>query len=145
MRTWPLLCVLALGCAGERGDDAAGDTADVAARPGSTWVEAEGCGVDFRGVGQEPGWVLEIDCEKEISLLTDYGQQRVVFPLATQRSAVDSAVTYRASAGEHTIEVRIVPEACQDVMSGEAYPATVAVRFDGRALEGCGRWMTSEK
>ena len=117
-------------------------TAAPAATPaGTTWVEAEGCGVDFRGVGQEPGWVLEIDCEKEISLLTDYGQQRVVFPLATQRSAADSAVTYRANSGEHSIEVRIVPVACQDVMSGDPYPATVAVRFDGRALEGCGRWM----
>ena len=141
-----MLCLLLVGCAGERGDGSVRDTTDVAAQPGTTWVEAEGCGVDFRGVGQEPGWVLEIDCEKEISLLTDYGQQRVVFPLSTQRSVADSAVTYRASSEAHSIEVRIEPTPCADVMSGEPYPATVAVRFDGRALEGCGRWMgTTDK
>src|SRR5688572_8216226 len=33
------------------------------------WLEATGRGIDFRAVGQEPGWYLEIDSERSMHLV----------------------------------------------------------------------------
>jgi hypothetical protein len=94
---------------------------------------------DFRAVGQEPGWLLEIRHARELRLITDYGADTAVtsVPPAETDSAT-GARTYRATVGARDLQVLIQPTACNDAMSGESYETTVTVTLDGHAYHGCG-------
>jgi hypothetical protein len=94
---------------------------------------------DFRAVGQEPGWLLEIRHAREMRLITDYGADTAVAPVPP--AGIDSASgsrTYHAVAGARDLQVLIQPTACTDAMSGESYETTVTITLDGRAYHGCG-------
>src|SRR5690606_15932024 len=51
---------------------------------------------------------------------------------------------YRSRPGGHDLRVVVEEDPCEDVMSGEAFPATVTVVLDGREYRGCGRPLTGE-
>jgi hypothetical protein len=94
---------------------------------------------DFRAVGQEPGWLLEIRHAREMRLITDYGADTAVTAVPpAETDSTTGARTYRAPAGSRDLQVVIQPTACTDVMSGEPYETTVTVTLDGRAYHGCG-------
>lgn len=109
--------------------------------PATVWDEARQRGVDFRALGNEPGWVLEIrDAPVRIDLSVDYGQTTHAFTDVT-REAGSARTTYRAQHGAHSLEVVLEDLSCEDTMSGEAFETTVAVRLDGETLHGCGRTL----
>ena len=94
---------------------------------------------DFRAVGQEPGWLLEIRHARQMRLITDYGADTVVTPVpAAETDSATGDRTYYTIAQGHDLRVLIQPTACIDVMSGEPYETTVTVTLDGRAYHGCG-------
>jgi putative lipoprotein len=100
------------------------------------WERAKLEGVDFRAVGNEPGWHLEIQEGQRILLVADYGASRVVLPLP--EPTVDAeARTTRWDTGELILEV--IGRPCRDSMSGEAFESTVVVNWGDRILRGCGR------
>lgn len=103
------------------------------------WEDARAQGVDFRAVGQEPGWMLDIHTVDKIVLEWDYAERRAEFPLPTPTYPQEGSTRYDAQANGHTIAITIRRFPCQDAMSGAAYPSTVDVTIDGRALQGCGR------
>jgi uncharacterized membrane protein len=105
----------------------------------AAWAAARAEGVDFRAVGQEPGWLLDIYRENQIKLMWDYGEHEATFPLAPPDTSQEDATRYAAQANGHTLEINIRRFPCSDAMSGQAYPSTVTVVIDGRSLEGCGR------
>jgi putative lipoprotein len=115
-------------------------------RQASVWEHAKLSGVDFRAVGNEPGWHLEIrdDLEaragKRIRFVYDYGQQDAV--LQAPEPTVDQEArrtVYTGVNGDLSIVVEILGEACQDSMSGEQFETTVTVQFQGTTYQGCGR------
>lgn len=142
-----LICVLALAIAacGQQAKQeeappaqaASTTTIDPAQRP--TWENARAAGVDFRAVGQEPGWLLDIYRQDHIVLQYDYGEHTAQFSLPQPSAPQEGATRYDASSGEHTLAVTIRRFPCQDAMSGQAYPSTVEVVIDGRTLRGCGK------
>jgi len=90
---------------------------------------------EFRAVGQEPGWNLEIFEGSRIVLIADYGESRIERPLP--QPAVDrERGTTRWQAGELIVDVTDRP--CRDSMSGESFEATVVVTWGERTLRGCG-------
>jgi uncharacterized membrane protein len=96
-------------------------------------------GVAFRAVGQEPGWLLEIDQER-ITLLTDYATDTLV--TAVPRPTTDQGTrttVYRAATDDQEVRITIRVEPCVDVMSGQGFPATVTVVLNGVEYRGCGR------
>jgi len=100
------------------------------------WEKAKLDGADFRAVGNEPGWHLEIREQSRIVLVADYGASRVELPLP--EPVTDTATrTTRWDAGELLLEVTGRP--CRDSMSGERFEAEVRVTWQGRTLRGCGR------
>lgn len=104
------------------------------------WDAARNRGVTFRAVGQEPGWLLEIERDERMTLLTGYGADTVV--VAVQERVVDAAAqatVYRAATPENDVVVTIRDEPCVDSMSGERFSRTVNVVLNGTALSGCGR------
>src|SRR5262245_23075904 len=68
------------------------------------WEHAARRGIDFRAIGQEPGWLLEIDEGKSVMMLADYGDKRIVMPAAAP--AIDRKTgrkTYRLKTAAHRL------------------------------------------
>lgn len=86
----------------------------------------------FRGVGQEPGWIVRIYPDY-IVYEADYGERTVRVRTPEAEAGED---TVRYVTDELTVE--IADGECADVMSGARYGASVTVIEDGRSLSGCG-------
>lgn len=102
------------------------------------WQEAADRGVDFRAVGQEPGWFLEIDNEKQIRVVYDYAEHQVIAPV-TSPATKGNIVFYDMMVDSQRVLITIEETPCSDAMSGEAFPRSVAVTIGTRTLRGCGR------
>jgi uncharacterized membrane protein len=99
---------------------------------------------DFRAIGQEPGWELEIHKGAEMRLNYDYSKNTAVTPAS--RAQVDARTgtrTYHAVTKANDLRVEIVPVACTDSMSGRAFAATVSVTLNGRTFRGCGEELAT--
>ena len=105
----------------------------------SPWDDARRRGIDFRAIGQEPGWLLEIDARKSMYLLADYGEKKVTTPAPAPTRDSTGVTTYDATADGHRLTVVIRERACQDSMSGEEMTHEVTVTLDGKEYRGCGR------
>ena len=116
------------------------ETSTTTARSWDPWEEAKSRGIEFRAVGNEPGWFLEIDQEKWMRLLYAYGERMATTPVPTPTVA-GGVTRYQASGGGHTLDVTISSGPCSDGMSDQTYPLTVGVAIDGTDLHGCGRWL----
>jgi heat shock protein HslJ/uncharacterized membrane protein len=121
------------GCAG-RTSEAVGTNS--AASP---WERARLRGVEFRAVGQEPGWVVEIDQGRTLLYNGDYGDTRLLVPAPAPTAAATGAAVYTASTALGDLVVDISETDCADTMSGERFTHTVSVVLAGRTLQGCGR------
>lgn len=107
------------------------------------WEDARLRGVTFRGVGQEPGWAVEIVRGQSIYFLFDYGQSSVTATMATGESGASAGATvYKADSPTFQLSVAVEDKPCVDSMSGQEYPNTVTVTFNGTAFRGCGRPLT---
>lgn len=94
---------------------------------------------DFRAVGQEPGWQLEIRQGAEMRFTYDYGKNSAVTPAArVQVNSSTGTRTYHAVAEANDLRVEIVPVSCADSMSGRPFATTVTVTLNGRSYRGCG-------
>jgi len=104
------------------------------------WEHAKLNGVDFRGVGNEPGWHLEIRHGRSILFVTNYGQDRYLFdnPRLISDSTARETV-YRAVSPDHRIQVLLKGETCQDSMADESYETRVVVDLNGSLYRGCGK------
>lgn len=104
------------------------------------WEDARRRGVDFRAVGNEPGWQLEIHSGKRMLFEFDYGMQRI---MVQDPKWVDTDTTraYSGVSAERNLNVEIVEQACVDSMSGEQFPDRVVVRLDNQQYEGCGQHL----
>jgi putative lipoprotein len=101
------------------------------------WEDARRRGVSFRAVGQEPGWVLEIQPQRNMLLVADYGGRRVLLP-TPDSELLDGVERYEAADDRHRLVVEIELRHCFDSMSGEAYSNRVRVILDQREYRGCG-------
>jgi membrane-bound inhibitor of C-type lysozyme/uncharacterized membrane protein len=102
------------------------------------WEDARRRGVDFRAVGNEPGWYLEFQQGRQLLLVADYGKTRVM--AADPVEHVQGATrVYLADAPAGPLRVEVVDEPCHDTMSGEAFAAQVTVSYDQHSWYGCGR------
>jgi heat shock protein HslJ/uncharacterized membrane protein len=110
----------------------------------SPWEKAQLAGVEFRAIGQEPGWLVELDQGREVRYTGDYGETRFVAPAPEPgRDAASGTTTYTARADSHEFVLHIRETPCQDAMSGESFRYDVTVRFDGKELNGCGRTLAT--
>ena len=144
MRTLALLACATLvlgGCGGAAPVAEEGPTPPPASPPApfDPWQNARERGIDFRAVGQEPGWYLEVDHEKGLRIVWDYAEQQAVSSAPLLPTTREGTTMYEALTSAHQIEVAIEDAPCKDVSSAEAFPRTVTVNIDGPALRGCGR------
>lgn len=109
-------------------------------RAGDPWEEAALMGVEFRAIGQEPGWALDLADGRWVRYVGDYGATRVYAASPRQgRGAPPGTTAWDAEPEGRDLRVEIREQPCQDAMSGTSFTHAVTVRLDGRAVEGCGR------
>ena len=95
-------------------------------------------GVDFRAVGNEPGWHLEIHLGDRMVFVGDYGELQL--EVAAPVEEVLGGVRIVSGADDsNELRVEIVQGACVDTMADESYPSQVVIQVDGRTYQGCGR------
>ena len=107
----------------------------------SIWEHARLSGVDFKGVGNEPGWSVEIR-DRHIDLEYDYGTRFLSGGLSAPPQ-LDTAgpIDMEAEIDGALLLVTIRRTPCNDTMSGERFESAVTVRLDQRELHGCGRFL----
>ncbi len=97
----------------------------------------------FRGLGNEPGWLMDIVKGGNITLVADYGATTMVAPTPEpEAKEVDGGqqMTYQFVSDGKPIMVMIEPGVCQDTMAGLPYPWTVTVLIDRSEYLGCGMY-----
>ncbi len=73
-----------------------------------------------------------------ILLVTNYGETRSSLPYV--EPVLHQEQRRRVFAlGADSAVVEILGEPCEDIMSGEQFPASVTIRLSDTTLEGCGR------
>ena len=104
------------------------------------WEHAKLDGVDFRAVGNEPSWILQITAGGEISLTTGYGANRYRF--ATPEPKIEkehSRTVYETGNNSHTLKILLSAEPCKDTMVDESNETSVTLWLDEKKYTGCGR------
>ena len=114
-----------------------------ASPPASTspWNEAKARGIVFRGVGNEPGWFVEVGPgdASMIRATLDYGERTVEVAGATP---LNGTYGYGGKAEDGTLVIlRVTREACSDGMSDERYPASAELKVAAETYRGCGRFL----
>lgn len=105
-------------------------------RPRAIWEHAKLDGVDFRAVGNEPPWVLEMREMSRIVLITEYGANRIERPLP---QPISDNTRKRTSWDAGDLQIEITAVLCHDSMSGESFGSRVVIHWQGQVLTGCGR------
>jgi putative lipoprotein len=109
---------------------------------GPGWRDAKARGVRFRAVGQEPGWLLDVQADGAIDVEADYGEAVHHFPPVEPEVDPGAGRTiHRIETEAHRATIVIDDEPCRDAMSGWPFEATVTMVLDGREYGGCGRWL----
>ncbi len=102
------------------------------------WEDARRRGVDFRAVGNEPGWSLEIRDGDHLLFIGGSGMRRVASPDPGQQLKRETR-TWHAITESADLQVEILNDTCTDSMSAEEFPSRVTVTLDGQVYFGCGR------
>jgi heat shock protein HslJ len=103
--------------------------------------DARSRGIDFRAVGQEPAWVVEMKLGDHITAVLDYGSTSLLLPTPKGQTAADGAENYDTSTDTDHLVLTIRSKACIDAMSGESHASSVELVVNDKALHGCGDWL----
>jgi uncharacterized membrane protein len=102
-------------------------------------------GIEFYGIGQEPGWSLEMDMETRFSFKSYDGVEMNTPPVPGVNEGVVTTYQMQVEMGEMIIT--LVEQECADVMSGQKFPYQVSVNVKRgvdssfREYKGCGRML----
>lgn len=102
------------------------------------WEDARRRGIEFRAVGNEPGWHLEVRGEQNLLFVGDYGATRVMFT-EIETTEDREQLHYEAQGDGNRINVTVSETFCTDTMKGNEFPYTVLVQLNSRSYRGCGR------
>jgi uncharacterized membrane protein len=93
-------------------------------------------GLQFRAIGQEPGWFVEVT-DDSLRFAWAYGQHRVSAPRPTKETD-EGRITYTAATDRGPVRVVARPRRCTDPMNGRVFSHTVTVTLAGDTHTGCG-------
>lgn len=110
----------------------------------SPWDIAADKGVQFRAVGQEPGWLVEVreglDGEPALTAHLDYGQRLLE---ATGLDRTGDGFSGQAADGT-PVSLAVEERDCSDPMSGEQFKAGASLTVGGQEYQGCGAWLATD-
>jgi hypothetical protein len=117
-------------------DGPAGNVVCLSAPGEVPWEDARRRGIEVRAVGDDPGWILEIDEGVAMTFVADGGATRLVVPISG-RVIGKRHLTIAGFDSTHDIEVDVEPKVCGGSSGVTTSAATVAV--DGALYRGCAR------
>lgn len=136
---WALLTASVIGCGQENG---APRSPSAAIHDSTSWVEAERRGVDYRAVGTDPDWALEITAGREVRFLdgrtsrTYRGDPPGEAPWG-DRSIFATEARSDTTSRELIVSIRRTP--CRDSVLREDLDTRVTVTLDRARYHGCGK------
>src|SRR5688572_15832338 len=100
--------------------------------------------VEFRALGQDPSWLLEID-QEWIMFVDDTSQKRILARVTEPEHGPGAGgFTFHATSNEgRAIVVIWEGRACEDVAAGGPFENVVTVQVEGVEYRGCGRRITN--
>lgn len=107
----------------------------------SPWEQAKARGIVFRGIGNEPGWLVEIGAGATPALHAelDYGERKIDL---AQAQPLNGATGYSGTAGDGVeVQLQLQREDCSDGMSDETYPVSAKLSVGDKTYAGCGRFL----
>lgn len=108
----------------------------------NVWEKAKAKGVQFRGVGNEPGWLVEIYDDQRIRFVNNYGALEIKAPVDDLwLGPVGEDKIYYVENDAVQFQVIIMNKAYQDTMSGEKFPYQVRVVFPNQSYVGGGKLL----
>ena len=112
-------------------------------RNAAVWEHAKLNGVDFRAVGHEPPWILQLTRGKEIVLRLGYDNRELHFPAtAPVTDTEERSASYSTDNEQHTLSLSLTAKRCHDSMTSASYGTTVHFILDGEEQYiGCGRFL----
>jgi uncharacterized membrane protein len=106
----------------------------------SIWEAAKLSGVDFRAVGNEPGWVLEISERTKLLFRYDYDASVIEATASDINPDPETRETvFMANTASGQLVITLKGQICSDTMSDESYETTVSIVLGDRGFLGCGR------
>lgn len=92
----------------------------------------------FQAFGNEPGWSVEIDQERQAEVLLNYGERTFTINLPAPEYSY-AGTHYRSTYNQQPLALDILYATCSDTMSDERFEYKVAFSIEGQVLRGCGR------
>lgn len=105
------------------------------------WAHAKLNRVDFRAVGNQPSWILEM-VKGENIIFADYNYKINRYMFDRPEPEIDSAAAktvFKVQNKDHALLVTIIGTPCQGSVSGELFDFMVTVRLDNNLFKGCGK------
>lgn len=107
----------------------------------SPWERARARGIAFRGIGNEPGWLVEVGTGENPTLHAelDYGERKIDL---TQVQRLSGAAGYAGTTSDGVeVQLRLQRGDCSDGMSDQTYPVSAKLNVGDRTYAGCGRFL----
>ena len=104
----------------------------------AVWEDARRRGVDFRGVGSDPDWSIEIRKGRQLLFMLDNDTQRILVPEEVNHTEPEAQI-YAGATAAQDLRVEILDLPCVDATSESTFPNTVVVMLNGRGYQGCGQ------
>lgn len=122
----------------------AAEASPAATTQASPWEQAKARGIAFRGIGTEPGWLVEVGAGENPALHADldYGERKIDVAHAQVTIGASGVSAYAGTASDGT-EVKLQLQAgdCSDGMSDQTYPVSATLSVGGKTYAGCGRFL----
>ena len=110
------------------------------------WEEAREKGVVFRAVGNEPGWLIEVDQKDSIKFVNYYGAMEIIVPVDDIWLGPDGEDRiYYVENEVIPFQLIITKKHYQDSMSGEVFPYQARVIFPEKSYTGGGKMLIKEE
>ena len=110
---------------------------DCTGQPARTpWDAARLLGVDYRAVGSEPAWSIEMENGKYMRFVIE-GASAMYMPVPEPTGDASRRV-YRAAGEAPVLEVVVEEKACREPTVPDPLPHTVTVTYNGIPYRGCG-------
>jgi len=106
------------------------------------WEKAAEAGVEFRAVGNEPGWWVEISEDKSVKFVNHSGELEIKVPVDDIWFGPEGEdKIYYIENDVIPFQVILMRKEYQDTMSGEMFPYQVRVIFPEKSYTGGGRLL----
>lgn len=106
-----------------------------------SWAAAKLRGIDFRAVGQEPGWHLELTKEGKTRYVGNYGQDSLSADTPEPTKSGEDSTEFNIQTEGKRLKIAISDTPCTDSMNGMEFPHTVTVTVNDDTYRGCGRYL----